>query len=92
MTHWTDKFIAVENGEVVAYDEAGLEHGRFKTHDEARDSLVVHAANLDTALATDTEILNWLERKAENSRTGIPLNKVHYVEEGQVIEKGFQVM
>lgn len=44
--HWTAKHIkAVEKGEqFVAYDEAGLEHSRHKTYDEARDALVVYAA------------------------------------------------
>lgn len=42
--HWTDAHIREENGLFVAYDEAGLEHCRKPTRNEARDSLVVYAA------------------------------------------------
>jgi len=44
--HWTYPQIIKERGHWVAYDEAGLEHSRHDTYDEARDSLVVYAATL----------------------------------------------
>lgn len=50
--HWTDDHIRAQlvgtliDHEVVyvAYDEAGLVHGEYDTHNEARDALVVYAA------------------------------------------------
>lgn len=44
--HWTDPHILFDEneGKFIAYDEAGLEHSRWNTHNEARDALVIYAA------------------------------------------------
>ena len=46
--HWTDAHIRPSAlGGFVAYDEAGLEHSRHGTRDEARQALVLHAKTLE---------------------------------------------
>jgi len=46
--HWTDAHIRPSPlGGYVAYDEAGLEHSRHGTADEARQALVLHAKTLE---------------------------------------------
>jgi len=46
--HWTDAHIRPSAlGGFVAYDEAGLEHSRHGTRDEARQALALHAKTLD---------------------------------------------
>jgi len=46
--HWTDAHIRPSPlGGYVAYDEAGLEHSRHGTRDEARQALVLHAKTLE---------------------------------------------
>ena len=44
--HWTDPHILFDEneGKFIAYDEAGLEHSRWDSHNEARDALVIYAA------------------------------------------------
>ena len=45
--HWTDAHIRPSAlGGFVAYDEAGLEHSRHGTRDEARQALAIHAKTL----------------------------------------------
>ena len=44
MSHWTDPHIHHDGNDWIAYDEAGLEYGRYKTHNEARDGLVLYEA------------------------------------------------
>ena len=44
MSHWTDPHIRHDGSHWIAYDEAGLEHGKYETHNEARDALVVYEA------------------------------------------------
>ena len=47
--HWTDAHIRPSAlGGFVAYDEAGLEHSRHGTRDEARQALVLHAKTLES--------------------------------------------
>ena len=43
--HWTDAHIRFDEitEEYVAYNEAGLEHSRWSTLNEARDALVIYA-------------------------------------------------
>ena len=45
-SHWTDDHILfdVDTEEFIAYDEAGLEHSRWSTMNQARDALVVYTA------------------------------------------------
>jgi len=46
--HWTDAHIRPSPlGGYVAYDEAGLEHSRHGTADEARQALAIHAKTLE---------------------------------------------
>jgi hypothetical protein len=46
--HWTDAHIRPSPlGGYVAYDEAGLEHSRHGTKDEARQALALHAKTLE---------------------------------------------
>jgi len=46
--HWTDAPIRPSPlGGFVAYDEAGLEHSRHGTRDEARQALAMHAKTLE---------------------------------------------
>ena len=37
--HWTDTHILQDGDEWVAYDEAGLEHSRHPSKEDARDAL-----------------------------------------------------
>jgi len=47
--HWTAAHIRPSAlGGFVAYDEAGLEHSRHGTRDEARQALVLHAKTLES--------------------------------------------
>ena len=47
--HWTAAHICPSAlGGFVAYDEAGLEHSRHGTRDEARQALVLHAKTLES--------------------------------------------
>lgn len=48
--HWTDSHISYDEveGVFIAYDEAGQEHSRSPTLNEARDSLVVYEATLNS--------------------------------------------
>lgn len=42
--------------------------------------------------ATDTDLLDWLEREAQASPTGVSIDYARYVEGGQVLEKGYRFM
>lgn len=41
---------------------------------------------------TDSEMLDWLEKQAKESHTGISFDWCKYVEEGQVLEHGYRFM
>lgn len=58
-----------------------------------------HADNGDSKAAAskepsseDKELLDWLEAQSKASRTGISFDYVRYVEDGQVLEKGYRFM
>lgn len=60
-------------------------------HELAKEELRDMIAQLDT-LTADSEMLDWIEMEAKKSRTGISFDHVNYVEDGQVLERGFRYM
>lgn len=58
--HWTDDHIKQNGERFTAFDEAGMVHGVYETHDEARDALVVYSA---LCLSDEGKRLRTEERK-----------------------------
>ena len=44
------------------------------------------------SLKRDAERLDWMERKSEESRSGVTFQRVRYAEDGNVVESGYRVM
>ena len=60
-------------------------------NDQLRSELTTIKAE-NESLKRDAERLDWMERKSEESRSGVTFQRVRYAEDGNVVESGCRVM
>ena len=75
-------------GGVALYDQSALQ-------DYARAAVLADRELMKKELGAqlaDSERLDWLEKEAKKSYTGISFDYVNFIEEGRVLDRGFRFM